>query len=510
MFFIRFRSYLIAAGAIAMALWFGQAIGEGNTRPPILVAMAATTTWFALRIRRTILALLTSVPLSGRIFAIPFGPTPYELSMVMLMPQAAIQIMFKRMAPRLGSPWIVAPTVGLLAILTYHFFAQGTGSRMLGAESVGVRFYFDCFLGLAAYIILVSTNLGDKDLRPFAICAMASAGLVAGIDVLLFIQPSLTARIYSLYSQFTWDAAGAYLGGGELFRIGGLRDLGITILLVLLSYRRVNAFWNRDSWWAAPLGLFSLGCMFAGGFRSYLLLYGFILVLFSLMDLGWRAIVPASIAAALLLLIAAGHSHLYELPRFMQRPICFLPGDWDPEIKMQAAGTVGWRQELWGYFFRWEFPLHPWFGRGLGFKIEEMGRLSFNPLYIGIGPFVETRMWHNGVVSALDATGIIGTTLWIGLNLGCLLLVMRGLRALRANPTHPVLRFLVAKTASVLFFSTFTGNGLEADLYPLLTFAGFLELGLRGSGAVAAPQPPWPVRAPDRETPRAPDGPFAA
>lgn len=486
MHFLRFRSILVAIGALAMAAWFGTSIGEGNKTPVIMTAMISVGIWFILSVRRTILALLTAVPLTGRIFSIPFGPTPFELTMAALVPQTAIQIMTKRMALRFGRPVIILPAIGLMSILTYHYFAQGTGARVLGAESVGARFYLDCYLGLIAYVILASVNFSIRDLRPFALCVLGPAALLASIDVLLFIKPGLTGLVYSIYSQFTWDAAGAYFGQSDQIRIGGLRDLGIAIVLVILSYRRVNVFWGRESWWAAPLGLFSLGCMFAGGFRSYLLLYGFILALFSLMDLGWRAIVPAALAVALVLLIAAGHSHLYELPRFMQRPISFLPGDWDPEIKMQAASTVGWRHELWSYFFKWEFPLHPWFGRGLGFKMEEMGRISFNPIYIGIGPFVETRLWHNGIVSALDSTGIIGTALWLGLNAGCLALVVRGLRTLRAEPEQPVLRFLVVKTASILFFTVFTGNGLEADVYPLLAFAGFLELGLRAARRSAA------------------------
>lgn len=485
MHFLRIRSILVAIGGLAMAFWFGQAIGEGNTGPPIMTAMIATAVWFLLSIRRTIIALLTSIPLTGRLFSVPFGPTPFELSMAMLVPQVTLQIMLKKMAPRFGSPWIVFPAAGILAILTFHFFAQGTGARVLGAESVGARFYLDCYLGLAAYLILASANLDLRDLRPFAICALVPAVIVGGIDVLLFLKPNLTGRVYALYSQFTWDAAGAYLGQGELIRIGGLRDLGIAILLVMLSYRRVNAFWNRDCWWTVPLGIFSLGCMFAGGFRSYLMLYGLILALFSLLDLRWRAFIPAAILVVVVLLVAAGHSHLYELPRFMQRPISFLPGDWDPEVKWQAGSTVDWRAELWAYFFKWEFPAQPWFGRGLGFKMDEMGRLSFNPLYYGIGPFVEMRMWHSGLVSALDATGIIGTIFWIATNVGCFIVVMRGLRALNSGPQPPALRFLVMKTASLLFFTAFTGNGLEADLYPLLTFTGFLEVGLRKSG-----QPP--------------------
>lgn len=493
MHFFRFRSFLVGVVALLLALWFGISIGEGNTNPVFLTAMVAVGAWFALSMKRTIIALLTSIPLTGRIFSIPFGPTPFELAMAGLVPQMAIQMLMKKRPLRFGSTWILLPAVGVLGILTYHFFAEGTGARALGAESVGARFYLDCYLGLVAYVILASANFSIRDLRPFALCALVPAVLLAVIDIILFVAPGLTGIVYSIYSQFTWDAAGAYFGQSELIRIGGLRDLGIAILLVILSYKRVNAFWGKEFWWAAPLGLFSLACMFAGGFRSYLLLYGFILVLFSLMDMGWRAIIPAAMAIAVLLVIAAGHSHLYELPRFMQRPISFLPGDWDPEIKMQAAGTVGWRQELWSYFFKWEFPLHPWFGRGLGFKMEEMGRVSFNPIYIGIGPFVETRMWHNGIVSALDATGIIGTTLWFGMSAGCLFLVMRGLRALRQEPRQPVLRFLVVKTASILFFVVFTGNGLEADFYPLLAFAGFLELGLRASAASRRAQAVQPI-----------------
>lgn len=41
----------------------------------IMTAMISTGIWFILSVRRTILALLTAVPLTGRVFSIPFGPT---------------------------------------------------------------------------------------------------------------------------------------------------------------------------------------------------------------------------------------------------------------------------------------------------------------------------------------------------------------------------------------------------------------------------------------------------
>lgn len=34
MHFLRFRSILVAIGALAMAAWFGTSIGEGNKKTP--------------------------------------------------------------------------------------------------------------------------------------------------------------------------------------------------------------------------------------------------------------------------------------------------------------------------------------------------------------------------------------------------------------------------------------------------------------------------------------------
>jgi O-antigen ligase len=97
----------------------------------------------------------------------------------------------------------------------------------------------------------------------------------------------------------------------------------------------------------------------------------------------------------------------------MQRSLAFVPGKWDPEMASDAASSNDFRQSVWTLWRREYFPVHPWLGRGFGFRSDwSKVSLQDQSLY-GTQVAVETGNMHNGFFASLDAFGILGTLFFV-------------------------------------------------------------------------------------------------
>ena len=178
------------------------------------------------------------------------------------------------------------------------------------------------------------------------------------------------------------------------------------------------------------------------GYRSYVIRYSVICVMvFWVYDRKWALASVAGIGTLWGGIVLLGRA-ISALPHQVQRVVGSIPGAYKTDIALGALSGIDWRADLFSRFFRYEFPLHPWFGRGVIGEID----LSFY-LYLRdpVRYFEKAQLYHSGFASALDVVGVVGTSFLIVAQLialrCCVILVRRHRFALNGWQWWCVLHF---------------------------------------------------------------------
>src|SRR5438132_11948790 len=135
------------------------------------------------------------------------------------------------------------------------------------------------------------------------------------------------------------------------------------------------------------------------------------------------------------------NSDVVQLPKQVQRSLAFLPGKWDPDMAKDAAASNDFRRQTWGIWIHDYFPVHPWLGRGFGFKSNWAKPSAYNPKATDYRAMFEVQDIHNGLFAAVCTFGIVGTIFFVLWNLRILARAFRvSFRSHEAAAT--ALRFL--------------------------------------------------------------------
>jgi O-antigen ligase len=136
-------------------------------------------------------------------------------------------------------------------------------------------------------------------------------------------------------------------------------------------------------------------------------------------DLKYGVVVILPVIAAFLLALSAVNSQFFQLPKQVQRSLTFVPGNWAADTQQDANSSNDYRRKVWTVFAREYFPIHPWLGRGFGFRSQiaqqSASNLRYNPNWDR--DTVEVGNIHNGLLATVDAVGIVGTIFFVGWNL---------------------------------------------------------------------------------------------
>jgi O-antigen ligase len=134
-------------------------------------------------------------------------------------------------------------------------------------------------------------------------------------------------------------------------------------------------------------------------------------------DLKFKVLLLVPFLALLLFGLSVLNSEVIHLPKQVQRSLSFLPGKWDADMKQDAVASNDFRTQTWSVWTREYFPLHPWLGRGFGFRSQWAERSIYKPTATDYRQTVEVGDIHNGFLASLDAFGIIGTAAFVIWNL---------------------------------------------------------------------------------------------
>jgi len=170
----------------------------------------------------------------------------------------------------------------------------------------------------------------------------------------------------------------------------------------------------KRPWWLA-LVLFCLGLGILGGFRSFLVGVGLLLlILFFLEGLHRTRFLALLLGLGI---VGVGMLVLFSehLPGTAQRALSFLPIKVDPSVKQDAQGSLEWRLQMWDLLKR-QIPEHLVVGKGYAIDPALLQLSEYNARK-GFGIQAEWAMlsgdYHNGPLSVLIPMGIPGVLAFV-------------------------------------------------------------------------------------------------
>jgi hypothetical protein len=471
---------LFWGAGLLFAIFVGWNIGTANYWQLILGAVVFGGAFIAFFSGRFFWVLTIASSFLAGTFPILGGQfTPFQILMGVGVTKFFIEdIVLRRTRLKTGDKFDKIMIAGFMGILTLHAIHDRFGMRFLGSSVWGGKNYVNVYVGLAAFFVVRSIPMQSKIWAkfPYVVFAVTSFDLL--IAVITTIFPASIYKIYPFYSAVSLLGLEEIIRGESdvTGRIGGFGNFGfilITIILASISLRKI----------LNPKNLLHLMCLIAGcvtvvysGFRSAVLdtLIGFVAA--GIRDLKFKILLLLPFLALLLFGLSVLNSEVIHLPKQVQRSLAFLPGKWDAEMAGDAAASNNFRTQTWTVWTREYFPLHPWLGRGFGFRSQWAQQSRYNPTAVDYRQTVEVGNIHNGFFASLDAFGVIGTAAFVIWNLR---LLARALQVpfRKDDQAGMVLRFIALYLAVSIISYWIGAQNIGAFLPQEFALAGlFLRL----------------------------------
>ena len=471
---------LIATLGFVVAVVLGFFIGSANYEFIVFGTLAAcaivlwfgTGQWFWL-------IVIASSYLAGTFPVLGGSFTPFYLLMALGAAKFVVDDLILRRASiaRVERPLLLA-LIGFMAVLTWHGIQDRFGMRFLGSAVWGGRNYVGVYVGLTAFFVVQSTSVRSTLWNKLPYLVLAVTGFDLFIATITTIAPSLIYKIYPFYSAVGVGGITELLTGEEDFtgRIGAFGNFGCVLVMIVLASMSVRMLFHPK--YLSRIAMIVLGSLSVlySGFRSSLVNLGLTFMVAGFRDLRFRIIAIVPVLAAFLLGLSAINSSVVRLPKQIQRPLTFLPGDWDLDMVTDVKASNDFRRSVWRIFWYEYFPRRPLIGRGFGFRSEWSKTSVYNPRATDYQQMVEVGNIHNGFFACLDAIGIVGAIFFIAWNAQILYRTLR-ISFDKSNPSGFALRFLALQLAVSIIFYWFGATTLGTFLPQQFALAGvFLKL----------------------------------
>jgi hypothetical protein len=424
----KIKSALIASLGLLSAIFLGYVVGDGGYVQILLgcFLVVGVAFWFGVGQFFWVIAIATSF-LAGTFPILGGSFNTFQIMMMLGVVKFVLEDMVIR---RTSQPEIeridILLIAGFMAVLVLHGVHDRFGMRFLGSSVWGGRNYVNVFVGLTAFFVIQSVPMNRKlwNKLPYVVLAVISFDLVVAIVTSVF--PSSIYFVYPFYSAVSNSSLQeAITGTTEVTgRIGAFGNFGfILILIILASISLRRLFHPSHLFRLLALGAGFIAVLFSG-FRSTVLNTVIGVVLAGIRDLKFGVLLLLPILGAAFLGISM-LNEIAPLPRQIQRGLAFLPGNWDPQMALDAEASNDFRWRVWTLWAKDFFPRHPILGRGFGFKSEWVQRDTDLGRANDYQQMVETGNTHNGFLAALDAVGILGTIFFVAWNVRLLAVTFR-------------------------------------------------------------------------------------
>lgn len=495
------------------SLFVGMAVGTSDFETLVgLGALLAAIVPFAVLGKRVWMLIPVFAAWSGSIMLLPIPFSVSNIAVGFAVACWGLLVVTRRV--RLSyhfnslDVWLLALVLLLLA--GYARNPVGVAALASGGN-VGARPYFEVFMALCGYVMLASQSVPANVLRKLPIAVVISGFVVAVGGTIAFFLPQVGIYMYQFYSGFMPDVRElnpTLMSNPEsIGRAEFLLPFALALSLYLFATRppllNVSPF--------KPFQLF--GLMVAGslillsGFRNAIGAIGIYFIIG--MILWWRGpgLVICGVMAILGISLIAGVQSAYPLPERIQRPLSFLPGNWDASVVRSAQDSNEWRFDMWREIFEGNIIKNWWIGDGFGFAASELayygelqmtGQITSQQL---ADYYLMTGDLHSGPLSTLKFAGGIGVVLFTLLTL---VIAWRFIK-LWSRVKHTPLAFPVAFYAiGACYFPikfVFIFGAFKGDLPTLIIMAGMLRMFEKSAvlyevqqaeAAAAAPATPLP------------------
>jgi O-antigen ligase len=474
------KAIALCGVGLLLAIFLGWNVGSENYGQLLLGTVIVAVASFALFSGPFFWVLtIASSFLSGTFPLLQGSFTPFQILMAMGVAKFLVgDVVLRRTPIKWGKRLDLVMLAGFMGVLTFHGLHDRFGMRFLGSNVWGGRNYINVYVGLAAFFIVQSIPITSKVWAklPYLVLAVASFDLLIAIITTLF-PPSIYV-IYPFYSAVSTAGLEEIVAGTyeTTSRVGAFGSFGfVVVLIVLASVSLPKLFSPANFFRLVSVGIGGLAVL-VSGFRSFVVqtLVGTLMA--GIRDLKWGVLVLLPVVATLLFGVSVVNSEFIRLPKQIQRGLSFVPGKWDTRMEMSAAASNDFRRKVWTVFAQEYFPVHPWLGRGFGFRkpVAEQTISRYNPNWDRDA--VEVGNIHNGFLATLDALGIVGTIFFVVWNLRLLARTFR-VSFRQTDPASTALRFLALYLAVLIVFYWFGAYTVGTFLPQEFALAGvFLRL----------------------------------
>jgi hypothetical protein len=450
------KTLALCGAGLLLAIFVGWNIGTANYAPLMLCSAIIGVACLGLFSGRFFWVLTIASSFLGGTFPILGGSfTPFQILMAMGVAKFLIEdIVLRRTRLKLGNRFDLFLLVGFMVILTWHGIHDRFGMRFLGSNVWGGRNYVNVYVGLAAFFVIQSIPMNPKIWArlPYLVFAVAAFDLL--IAVITTVFPASIYKIYPFYSAVSTAGITEIVTGDivETARLGPFGSFGGVLILLVLASVSVRQILKPPMFFRVITLIIGSVAVLFSSFRSSVLSTLAVVFIAGIRDLKWGILVFLPFLVALLFGASIINSEVVHLPKQIQRSLAFMPGNWDVDMKRDAASSNDFRRRVWTVWGREFFPEHPLLGRGFGFRSEwAQQAVSKNNPYAD-KQMVEVGNIHNGFLSSVDAWGIVGTIFFVGWNLRLLARTFQ-VTLTRGDPYGMPLRFLALFLgASILCF----------------------------------------------------------
>lgn len=442
---MRLTIIVVMIAGLVGAVYTGSQMSTGNIMVPIMVLclFLALFLWFGAR-PWLLPFMIASIFLRGQFNFLPAGLKLFEVLMGFIILHYVIEnVIFRKQAvnpgPRIDL-WVIL-FVG--AILFFHGSTDRFGMRVFGSNTWGGRGYFTYFLSATAYFIILTQAPQKNLLKWLPMCVVLVQFFDVLVDVVSARSVGAASFIYRFYSGISFLALRDDVTG----RFGSFGNLGIYLSMAILSYYSLKSLWRPTYWVVSFFYILSAGAVVFSGFRSAIANFLFVSLAGGIRDYRSFSLFIILGGAVLVGTMPFVNDNIVELPKQAQRALCFLPGNWDPNMVQDANGSNEFRMGVATVWYKQYFPKNMWFGRGFGFSAKDFGTIMMQinsattDRDTGYEGFVATQELHNGFLSVVDTIGIVGASVFFPWCIWILLRVVQTMLRPDVGEQPPALRW---------------------------------------------------------------------
>ena len=374
-----------------LAVFMGSAVGSADFSSVSIVLGVGIGVSVTLLLGSKYWLLIPLSLAASRLPTVPIGGRTVEF------PELAITlctiVFFLRLASRKEKLIIWRPaSIPVLLFMGWVglvFALNPVGVAALGSSIGGARFYLKLVLAFAAFLILSSRSYTERDMRWVLGFILLGAFFTLGYGITSYAITGLaindaTGMVQEEY--YTWHQE--------------LTVVAFTAAFLIFARWSPKEVFSMQRAWVVLAYLACLILVLLSGKRMGVVAVFLAPLVSSVLSRQFiYVLLAASLTAASLAFLVAGHGNWFHLPLVAQRTISFLPGDWDSELYGMRGGTDEWRAEL-RYWALEQVKRDPLIGEGFSVNLSEttgaiLAQERGGDMNVQVAAYALGRSWHN-------------------------------------------------------------------------------------------------------------------